>query len=829
MLMRTSIAIIFAVMSIAVQAQPTRVRGRVTDANTGEPLPFVSVIFPGTTVGTTTDDEGIYSVESREQADSVQAIYIGYRTQTLPVQPHRFNNIDIRLEQEGFSIDDVVVLSGPNPAHPLLDSVNRYKYKNDPANLDKYSVSTYTKMQLDLSNIKRRSFKNKRMQRNFGFIFDHVDTSAMTGQSYLPVMISESAADYYHSKNPAVSREIIRASRTSGFSDNYTIAQFTGQLYADVNPYDNYIELFKIKFAGPLSGHGRMIYNYFLVDSMNIEGRKTYKVRFHPKSLATPVLDGEINIDSATYALRSAHMHMPKGNNVNWIRHLQIDNENRPVNDTLWFRKNDRLSADFSIVMSDSSKLTSFIGTREIAYSDFRPGAELPANVRAMDNRIVVDEDVTHNDEKFWDSIRPYELSQKEKSIYRMVDSVQSTPLYRNIYTIINTIIGGYYNTKYVGIGPYSRIFSFNKIEGARFQIGGRTTENLSNRVRLSGYAAYGTRDEAFKGGVGVELMFRRSLTRKLELRYMHDMQQLGESDKAISSANLLGSIFSRGNKRMSIIDRADIIYEHEWRHGLSNFLALQGQRIQANAFVPMIRPDGRMMESVGNVSLRVGMRMSFNETIVRRPFDKYHLSSKYPIVGIDFTTGFKGLLHNDFEYYRLEGEMRYRIPVPPLGYSTVTLQGGHIFGHVPYVLLKLPEGNGTYFYDSTAFSCMDFYEFAADSWLSLFYEHHFNGFFLGRIPFMKRMKMREVITFKGIYGTLSKGNDGSLPDTQAVLLFPEGMTSVSDPYLEAGFGIENIFRLLRVDFVWRLTHRDRTRYDNVQNFAVNLSLRMQF
>ena len=197
---------------------------------------------------------------------------------------------------------------------------------------------------------------------------------------------------------------------------------------------------------------------------MQVEGRKTYKIRFHPKRLATPVLDGEVNIDSASYALQSASARMPKGVNVNWIKHLRLENDNRIVADSTWFRHRDRVSAEFSIATGDSSKLTSFIGTREVVYSDVRVGVPIPDEVARMDNNVVIgdDEEVSRTDEAFWEQVRPYRLSEKEKGIYSMVDSVQNVPLYRNIYTLINTVIVGYWNTKYIGIGPYYKLASFN-------------------------------------------------------------------------------------------------------------------------------------------------------------------------------------------------------------------------------------------------------------------------------------------------------------------------------------------------------------------------------
>jgi hypothetical protein len=345
-----------------------------------------------------------------------------------------------------------------------------------------------------------------------------------------------------------------------------------------------------------------------------------------------------------------------------------------------------------------------------------------------------------------------------------MVDSIQQVPLYKNIYTVLNTIIGGYYNTKYVGIGPYSKVISFNRLEGARFQIGARTTKEFSRRVRLSTYLAYGTRDEDFKGAAEVELMLRRQLLRKLTVTYRNDAIQLSSGVSALSENNILSSIFSRGGtSRLSTIEEGIALYEHEWLHGISSSFELRGRHISSNRYVPMILPDGRSLHGINDASIRIGLRLSKDETIVRMPFEVRHMGSKYPIFSFDFTGAKRGVLPASYDYLRLEGRMQYRLNLPPIGYSQLMLEGGKIFGKVPYLLLKLHEGNGTYFYDRYAFSCMNFYEFSSDAWISFFYEHHFNGFLLGRVPLLKKLNWREVFVFKGVYGMLQIISSGSI------------------------------------------------------------------
>ena len=447
-----------------------------------------------------------------------------------------------------------------------------------------------------------------------------------------------------------------------------------------------------------------------------------------------------------------------------------------------------------------------------------------------MDNNVIIDNNVLKNDDRFWDTIRPYALSGKEKQIYGMVDSIKNVPLYQNIYTIVSMVLGGYYDTEYVEWGPYYKLLSFNKQEGCRFQLGARTTTDFSKKIRLFGYGAYGTKDRRWKGAGGFDYSFNDLPTSKLSVAFKHDVVQLGAGINAFTEGNILSSIFSRGdNDRLSMVNQLDVNFEKEWRQGVSNTLGVQVRDLFSNPYVPFVKPDGELMPSVQSTIVRLNTRLSKDEIVVRKAFDKYSLGSDYPIIGVDLAMGVKGLFKNDYEFYRAVASINYDFPISPIGKSHVVLTGGKIFGKVPYPLLKLHEGNATYFYDPYAFSCMNYYEFASDTWLAFFYEHHFKGFFLGKIPLMKKLKWREVFIKKGLIGTLSDKNNGSLPDTRAVLLFPEGMSSVSKPYFETGVGIENIFRLFRIDAIWRLTHREDRPGQHVQNFAINFSVHLNF
>lgn len=825
--LKSVLVLLMSLLALSGVSQTTKVRGKVTDAATGEPLPFVGITFPGTVVGTTTDLDGNYAMETRETVGEITAILISYETQTLPVTPRAFNTIDFKLTPTSTEVETVVVRPGENPAHRILKNVSRHKKYNNPDEMDSYQYSTYTKMELDLANMKPQ-FRRKKMQKNFGFVFEYMDTSVITGNSYLPVMITESSTDYYHRKNPKLSREVVKASRMSGIEEDYTFAQFTGHLHVNVNLYDNYINIFEVNFASPLSDHGTMYYKYYLVDSMKMYDRKIYKIRFHPKNKNHPVFDGEVNIDSLTWALESASMRMMKGLNINWIRDLALETRSELVNDSTWFVKQDKIMADFSVQLKDSSKLVSLMGQRQIDYSDVRINEDIPPEILKLNNDVVLDDSVIQNDEKYWEELRPYELSDREKGIYNMVDSIKNVPLFTTLYDMINAVLFGYVKAGKVEFGPYYKTYSFNKYEGNRFQLGMRTNGEFSKKVRLGGYVAYSTKDDELKGGATVEYMFNKQPTSKLTVGVKHDVLQLGASENAFTTGNIMGSVFSRGtDDKMTLINRYGISWEKEWVEGFSNTVGFAYREMFANPTIDFTRPDESEVSKITSAEFSVGTRISKNEIVVRKHFENLYMGSDYPIIGIGLSGAFKNFMNNDYEYFKAELSIRHSFNINPLGKTRLICSGGKIFGKVPYPLLKLHEGNATYFYDPLAFSCMNFYEFASDLWGSVIWEHHFKGLFLGKIPLMKRLKWREVMTVKALWGHLSDRNNGSLNDTRSVFMFPEGMSSVSKPYVEAGVGIENILRIFRIDAMWRLTHREgrRTR----DNFAINFSFNLSF
>lgn len=829
---------ILLLITTTLSAQPTRIKGRVTDEDTGEGIPFVGIYFKNTTIGVSSDMDGYYILETRDaKTDILCAAILGYDTKEVKVKLGSFQEVNFKLKLTDNALNAIVVKPDNSRMKRLLSNINERKKYNDPEQKKTYQCDIYNKMEIDLTNADEQ-IKNRLIRKNFGFIFDYMDTSVVSGRPYLPIMISETVARRYHKKNPALDKEVIEASRISGINDENMISQFTGSLHLKLNFYNNFINAFNAEIPSPISSQGSLYYNYFLIDSLNINGRKTYHIRFHPKQLvSSPVFDGEMNIDAEEFALQELHVKLQKGSNVNWIRDLVIDVEHQRVGDSTWFYKQDKMYVDFSAVLNDSSKVVSFLGKKQMDYSNPEFTKPLRKDILAAGDNVMIHEDAMAKDQAYWESARPYALSQKEQNIYNMVDSIKNVPLYRDLYTIVATFINGYYDYKKISFGPVHQFFSFNNLEGARFQFGIRTSADFSKKIRFMIYGAYGTKDKDFKGGGSIEYLFSKRPTKKLTISGKRDVLQLGRSKNILAESNIFSSVLAKGGQhKLSPVNEYSIQYDREWTPGINSVFALERRTVFANNFVPMIKPDGMPIKSVTSNQAFAAFRFSWEETVTRGVFVKKYIHTKYPVVTLDFTGAMKGMAKNDYSYFKSELTINYRLATPPAGFSRIRFNIGKIIGTVPYPLLKLHEGNGTYFLDKSAFACMAFYEFASDTWATLFLEHNFNGFFLGKIPLLRRMQLREVYTLKAAYGTLSEKNNGITghpSSKKAVLLFPPGMSSLEKPYVEMGVGVSNILRLFRVDAFWRVTHRYKVvegvkkKADN--RFALNFGIEIKF
>lgn len=801
-----------------LDGQITKIKGFVNDSTNGDPLVFVNISLQGTTVGTVSNDDGSFSIETSAKSEILVVSYVGYQTKKIKVKRNSYQEIKVQLVPEVVKLTEVVVRPGVNPAHPIFNQVVKNKPWNDLRKQTSYHYKSYNKVQIDLNNIDEQ-FKQQRVFRQFQFVFDNVDTNALTGKVYLPVLISETLSDVYYQREPYKEKEVILASNMSGIR-NQSVTQLTGRMTQSVNIYDNYMYFFDGGFISPISDFGLLYYKYYLVDSAMRDGKWCYRLSFKPIRKQDRAFSGEMWVVDTAFAVKSITMRLSKEANVNFINELQTTFVYSEANPGIWALNEEEILVDFNLV-EGTETLKGFFGRKTGNYSAYQINTPIDNEIAELKTSTVISDSALDRDAMFWANNRPTQLSDKEKKIYQMVDSIKNVPLYQTLADWVNLFVNYYYVVGLFEFGPYFNSYSFNPLEGQRFRIGGRTSNAFSTRQMFSGYVAYGTRDEKVKFGLGYTRIIRKLPRISIGANYNDDVEQLGKSPNAFTQDNILSSILRRNpNDKLTPYKRLQLNFEKEWYQGFSNTLYFKQSFLYPSEFIRfeklLSNNDLSQIKRIVTTEFVIKTHFAWNERFLLGEFERVSLGTEYPVVDFYMTTGIRD---NEKPYYKTQLQINHFFETNPLGYFKYTLDAGKIFGTLPFPLLELHRGNETYAFDYYAFNMMNYYEFVSDQYVSLFAEQHFQGYFLNNIPLLRKLKWREVATIKGLMGTLEDKNNG-------VFTFPGTLGTLGKPYWETSVGIENIFKIIRIDAMWRLSHLD---HPNISPFGLRAKLQIVF
>lgn len=808
-------------LSGAASGQFTRVTGTVTDGVTGEPVPFASVFFEGTSIGVATDENGKFVLETSFPEDSITVRTMGYKPVKLKIILGRTQHLDIKLFEDALTLREFVVV----PEEDLIELMMGWIRRNKPANdamslLGHYQYEVYSKVQVDLNNFSEDFLKRKYL-KPFGFVQDYVDTSQVNEKPYLPVFLSESVSDYYYRKEPQAQKEVITANKLSGI-ENESITQYLGSVYQKVNPYDNFIFLFDKNFVSPLADFGDLYYDYDIVDSLWVEDRWCFEIQFIPKRKQALLFNGSMWINDTTFAVKRIEMRMVEYANLNFVSDLVIEQDFRLYENRYWMVSRDYMLADIN-PLEEWESTVGFFMHRTSRYSRFRFNEPKPDEFYSGTMDVSVKDEARETDEAFWAGRRPELLSEREQDIYDMVDSIKNVPAFRTYLDVLYTITTGYYETEYVQIGPYYKMLSFNAIEGPRVRLGGRTTKEFSERLRLDGYLAYGFKDRRFKYGAGFTYFTSRNPRRSINASFSHDMEQLGQSAEAFSEDNFFAAFFRRNPAdKLTFIKHYEASYDHEWIPGLSSsvgFVHRDMFPLSDSTFIIYRGEDVVLEKSLISSEVQFRTRFAYNEKYIEGQFNRVSLGTRYPVLEVMYGYGIPGFLGGEFEYHKLGFRIKQWFPIFSIGWSKYVAEAGRIWGTLPYPLLKLHEGNESFIFFEDAYNLMDYYEFISDRYVSLYYTHHFDGWIWNKVPLVRKLKWRTVVHGRAVIGTMSEEN-------KEYSEFPGISRTLERPYYEAGVGIENIFKFLRVDAIWRLSQLNSVQADK---FRVFVSLQFSF
>ena len=831
--------------------QNTIIKGVVTDSITGERLPYVSLIFKGTTIGTATDGDGNFSFSALTDVKNLEVSYLGYDTKEVKVIPGKTNNLKIKLAPNGITLNEVVVKpkkekysKKENPAVKFVKQVIASRESNDPRNHDYFQYDQYEKMVFAMNDYHPKPKKNGKPGK-FDFLIDFVDTLDV-GTTILPVSEKEKVESVYYRKEPKSEKRIVKGNKSSGVDEIFSrdgIQQFLNEVFQEVDIFKNDIPLFLQRFVSPLSTIGPNYYKYYLLDTLNVNGQKCVDLGFVPFNSETFGFTGHlfVTLDS-TFFVQKAILNVPKDINLNFVSGMTIEQTFERTPDSTRIITKDDINVNFKL----SEKSKGMYARRLNIYSNHsfdEPDAER-ALVFKESAPVITLKDAYQQSEDFWTSNRPEEAIKKNpNSVEKLMAKFRSVPIFYITEKVVSVLVSGYIPTNKDPLkskfefGPMNTAISGNAIEGARFRVGGTTTTAFSRNLFFDGYMAYGTKDEKLKYDALVEYSFNdRKEYRKefplnsIRLEYMYDINQLGQQYMYASKDNMFLAWKRQKDTRATYLRQAELTYYHEHYNGLAYGAVIRNRREYATEYAVFDRigPDGAIspVKSYDMTELELKFRYAKDEKFYQTRNLRYPITFDALIFNFSHVMAKKDLLGSSYDYHRTDIGIQKRFWFSAFGYVDLITKAGKVWNKVPYPLLILPNANLSYTIQPESYTNMNAMEFISDEYASWDLTYYMNGNLLNRLPLVKKLKWREVFCFRGLWGHLTDKNN-PMNGGEGLYLFPNGSYTLGKaPYMEASIGIENIFKFLRLDYVWRLNYRD---HPGIQTKGVRFMMRMSF
>jgi hypothetical protein len=808
----------FFLLQTIVVAQ-TRVSGNVLDVK-NQSVAYANVLFKNSTEGTITDENGRFYLESRNTHDTLVISFLGYETKFIPLKSKVSFDLKIILEEEASALGEVFIVTGKqskknNPAIDILRKIWERKRQNGLKQFEQYEYDKYEKVEFDLNTIDSTLIKSK-LFKGMEFVFEEIDTSKITGKTYLPIFLNESYKHISGDNRLNKEREELIGNKNSGFSNNQIIIDFIDDLYSDYDVYENYLKFFDKSFVSPLSKTGIDNYNYVLADSAFIENKWCYNIIYYPRRKNELTFKGDFWVNDTTFAIKEIKLQASKSANINWVKEIYIEQEFEVLNDSVFLVKRDYFLSDFALNKKESSR--GVYGKRTTLYNNYK--FNIPKNPKFYDVKVFdYDQEIYNRDDDFWQENRLEELNKDEKGIYKMLDTLKTVQKFKTLYNVGSILASGYVEFPSINMdyGPIFSTFGYNEVEGVRLRAGGRTYFGQNDLWRIEGFTAYGFKDNKFKYGISAKALLDKKSRLIIFGGNRRDVEQIGAS--LTSSTDVLGRslassavIGTGANDKLTNINLSTLGFEIEPAKNL--VFAIQGTYRTLQSASPTFSLDYVDESSATGVSSQINQfesRFSVNYFPNRKMtgfgVERRNANDYFANILAQISIGSAGFLNSDFNYTKVQMSYIQPIQVGGFGRLVTSLEAGKTFGEVPLGLLSVVPGNQTYFSIYNTFPQLNFYEFVTDTYTSAHVEHNFNGRLFSRIPFLKKYNLRAIVGLRGVWGDISEENK-AISTTGNLVEFPL-IAPNNRIYYEYSFGVANIFKILRLDFNFRGNYLD--------------------
>lgn len=826
----------------------TFVSGVVTDSVTGEPLPYVNIYLKGSDLGVTADGEGKFRLKTSKNFIALQVSSLGYATKDFYVNKGKENiGVNIRLAPSGTVLEEVVVTKKSkekyskknNPAVILMERIRKESPKYDPKNHGYFNYDKYEKMVFALNDFSPEQKKNW-FTKKFNFIFEFCDTSEISGKPILPISVKEKASKVLYRKSPEADKEVVKGFKRDGIDDVFddeSIQRFMEDVFREIDIFQNDITLMQNRFVSPLSHIASNYYKFYLTDTIPLNGVPHIELSFAPHNPESFGFNGRLYVsrDDSTMFISKVVMQVPKAINLNYVKNIYVVQDYVKAEDGSRLKVNDDMTVEFEIIPGTQG----LYARRQTGYRNFvfdAPDDEFDSYYD-KEGKSFYNDYAAVQPEQFWKDNRQIPIKTNEQSMKKLLAKLREVPAFYWTEKIVVILVSGYIKTgkeSKFDIGPMNTLISANTAEGVRLRLGGMTTANLSKHWFARGYAAYGFRDNKLKYGGELEYSFiekkyhsREFPIHSLKLEHQYDVDQLGQHYLFTNMDNIFLSWKRQADTKITYRRRTKFDYKMERKGGFSFDIGFKHEIQEPSRWLPFENGYGDQFKRYTQSAFSLTLRYAPGETFYQTKSDRIPINMDAPVFQLTHEYGPKGFLGSDFCTNRTEFSVQKRFWFSSFGYSDVILKAGKIWSSVYYPALMWPNANLSYTIQPESYTLMNAMEFANDQYLSWDLTYWGNGVLFNRIPIVKYLRLREVISFRGLYGKLSDRNNPEYNND--LLQFPfDAFTAPmkKQPYMELGVGIDNILTILRIDYVWRLTYRDTP---NVDKSGLRVQLHFTF
>jgi hypothetical protein len=729
--------------------------------------------------------------------------------------------------ERGKSKSDVVVRTKINRGLILWRKIVKHKEQNNRSKYKSFSYDLYNKMELDIVNLNKEKIKQIRLLRPFGFILNNIDTNSEV-KPFLPIFLTETFSKYYLQNDPRKTKEIISASRTSGI-DNESVSKLLGGMYQNVNLYNNFIPVFNTDFVSPISDNGDSYYKYKLVDTQFINKQRFFHLTFSPKKAGDNTFVGDCWVHDSTFAIQKINMTLDKTANINYVEKLTMVQEYRMINDSTWFIGKEKFIVNVAPVGKNNLTVT---GRKTTLYNNVLMEHDSINQILAKNKTkedIVLLPGSMQREDLFWETQRPELLSKNEHSIYKLMDTLENMPIFKKYSNTVNFITTG---TRWIGnyeIGPWYNWISGNSVEGTRFRFDLGTNPRFNKNIYLHGYLAYGIKDKTFKGKAEALWILKRDPRMWVYAGVTKDYDNGQVYYDEVSQDNIFSLAVRKPNvpTKFLFVNQKSVEFFKEWVNGFSVQAGLVHKRFEPVKNLPLrenFPTEKSKYESLNNLESFIKLRFAFLERFLEGNYYRSSLGSPYPIAELKWNHGFQGIFGSAYQYNKITLNISDYIKTPPYGNIYYNVFAGKVFGApLPFMLMEVHPGNEIFYYNKYAFNMMNRFEYISDRFAGINVEHNFGSGLFRFLPITRKLKFRQFWNAKVLWGNLSDANKSY--NFTATSVFK---TLNNKQYVELGTGVDNIFKVLRLDLVWRVapTPLPEARF---QRFAVFGSFRLTF